>query len=460
MHSVRLVDKHGKVFRVGDSVIDFRGNTDVLKRVLPPKHPASSGKVVTSTGMYYPSVYNLKFVDAMHSNYSILVNWSDTDFGCSRRCSYCNWKTHTLLPHGAPNSERIETFIGDAIINNCKFITVSGGGDPLFDVPTNWTNIQKLALQIKSAGVLSRIITREVKEISAVIGLYDHVSISLDNESARDTVKYRHLWAGIQVECSLVMPPLPTSELVGWIPEWLSLQKKLGLKLILREDINSVWDVDLEALFECANGELIFLSKKVCLNGQYLLNDVQCHGSQLMLSGEVVIDQLLKANARIIGGAMQHLIAPSKFATYHDIDAVFQDVQNDPLYNIFFNRWLSNNYIVSELMMPTDSRVHYRLCKSKKGGHNLHLIYTADDKSADLFIGNAQYDIDRLYIDAHGIHAVNTENKQLVLQKLKSREATRLEQSDKSLFSGMRPLIERLHAFKLTKKGFKIYDIH
>lgn len=61
----------GEPVSVGDTVTDFRGEEAILTGGTPPHKPSSTGRVfvrsasaeVGWSGEYYPSVYNLKWVE-------------------------------------------------------------------------------------------------------------------------------------------------------------------------------------------------------------------------------------------------------------------------------------------------------------------------------------------------------------------------------------------------------------
>ena len=52
----------GKPVSEGDVVLDFRGEADTIMGGRPPHKPASTGRVHTSAGEFYPSVFDLKWV--------------------------------------------------------------------------------------------------------------------------------------------------------------------------------------------------------------------------------------------------------------------------------------------------------------------------------------------------------------------------------------------------------------
>ena len=116
-------------------------------------------------------------IQTSHSNFTIIVNWKAKGFGCAKACSYCNWRSSPLLPQGAQSPEAVSAFI-----RQCKksFITISGGGDPLYRFEENHAALLSMADTIKAQGFKVRVITREVQHVAKLKGIADHVSISLD----------------------------------------------------------------------------------------------------------------------------------------------------------------------------------------------------------------------------------------------------------------------------------------
>lgn len=61
----RLVDNNGQEIKNGETVKCFRGNEHTVVGYAPPKHSASSGRVITKSKQghqyeYFPSVFNLR----------------------------------------------------------------------------------------------------------------------------------------------------------------------------------------------------------------------------------------------------------------------------------------------------------------------------------------------------------------------------------------------------------------
>jgi hypothetical protein len=60
-----LVDKDGKPVGKPHTANDFRGKQHLITGGYPPRHPGSTGHVWTGDRHeYYPSVFNLKWVQA------------------------------------------------------------------------------------------------------------------------------------------------------------------------------------------------------------------------------------------------------------------------------------------------------------------------------------------------------------------------------------------------------------
>jgi hypothetical protein len=133
-------------------------------------------------------------VSVAHPNFTIIVNWKAKGFGCSKVCTYCNWRGSPLLPHGPQSPEAVSAFI-----SQCRksFITISGGGDPLYKFDDNKAALHSMAGTIKEHGFKARIITREVQQVAQLKGIVDHVSISLDDDVLRTLDAHRHQWAGM-----------------------------------------------------------------------------------------------------------------------------------------------------------------------------------------------------------------------------------------------------------------------
>lgn len=62
-----------------DTVIDFRGDKAYVRQSLgiPPHKPGSTGRIHTSTGEYYPSVFGCKWVTKTADEYHLIREYLD-----------------------------------------------------------------------------------------------------------------------------------------------------------------------------------------------------------------------------------------------------------------------------------------------------------------------------------------------------------------------------------------------
>lgn len=249
-----------------------------------------------------------------HPNFTIIVNWKAKGFGCSKVRSYCNWRGSPLLPHGPQSPTAVSAFI-----SQCKksFITISGGGDPLYKFADNHEALRSMVGTIKEHGFKVRIITREVQYVAKLKGIVDHVSISLDDEVLRTLEAHSLQWAGMDVEYSLVLPPLPTENLIALKPQYAALYKVLGRRLVLRENFNSIFPVAPEAMSFGHSG-IVFVPKALCLNSRYL-STIDCSGHDIVQDNAALTGFLMDhPDAYLFGGFVKHLIDPVVHLEYEE----------------------------------------------------------------------------------------------------------------------------------------------
>ena len=252
----------------------------------------------------------------MKRNSSILINMSDTGHGCSRNCVYCNWKTSPLLPHSIPSKAVISDFVSKS---EKDFITISGGGDPLWNLRKNYQRLTSLINFIKfDLGKKVRIITREVTEIPKLAHLVDYWSVSLDDI----VMKYRHVLDNVNnVEFTTVLPPSTTEVIKETKNFYVKLLEMLGKDLVLRENLNSLFP--LEDL-EFNRTSIKVLPKKVCLEGNYLLDKVKI-GYEIVPDREHIVNKLIHKST-LFGGIIKHIITQGVIP-YTDIDVFINRVE-------------------------------------------------------------------------------------------------------------------------------------
>ncbi len=378
-------------------------------------------------------------------NFTIIVNWKEKGFGCAKACSYCNWRSSPLLPQGAQPPEAVSTFI-----RQCKksFITISGGADPLYRFEDNYSSLVSMANTIKAEGFKVRIITREVQHVAKLKGIADHVSISLDDEIMQTLDQYRHLWAGIDIEFSIVLPPLPEKELLALKPQYSALRTLLGQRLVLRENFNSIFPLDPK-LMSFGHRGIVFVPKSLCLNSRYL-STIDCTGHEIVQDNAALIDFLMNdPDAFLFGGFVKHLIDPLVHLEYSDIDIITTSMT--------VMDQLSEQFAFTFKETSSDENYpRYFMGKAVRAGKSLQVILMNSASDARKFIFNAQYTIDRVGYNG-SLFFDPSIGEATIRQAIHTKSAMLVQgQRNMDLFHTDRQYIEQRHKSKLIKKGFVI----
>jgi hypothetical protein len=380
-------------------------------------------------------------------NFTIIINWKEKGFGCAKACSYCNWRDSALLPHGSQSAETISAFI-----TQCKksFITISGGADPLYKFDEYSGQLLAMIRIIQAHGFKVRIITREVQHIAKLRGIVDYFSISLDADVLEEIKRHRHEWVGMDIEYSLVLPPIPSADLLKLKPQYAALRSTLGNRLVLRENLNSIYPSNLSELTFGHSG-IVFVPKSLCLDGRYL-STIDSTGHEIVQDNAGLAAYLMgNPNIFLFGGMVKHLVNPTVHMEYGDIDLIALDADVIEAITVRFGFTFRET-------SPSGSYPRYFLGKSTRAGKTIQLILMHSQSDALRFIHNAQYDVDRIgysnrrfHFDGHGesatLHAINT-------KQVRTIEGPR----NLGLFHIDRPLIENRHRLKLVRKGFAIAD--
>ena len=378
-------------------------------------------------------------------NFTVIVNWKASGFGCSKACSYCNWRASPLLPQGAQSHEAVSAFV-----RQCKksFITISGGGDPLYRFEDNRTTLLSMANTIRAEGFKVRIITREVAHVAELKGIADHVSISLDDDVLQTIGDYQPQWDGIDVEFSLVLPPLPTTNLMALKPQYTALRTLLGRRLVLRENFNSIFPLD-PRLMSFGHTGIVFVPKSLCLSSRYL-STIDCTGHDIVQDNAALADFLMNdPEVFLFGGFVKHLMDPAVHLEYSDIDviALNSNIMETLAANFAFN---------FKEVSPANSYPRYFLGKSIRAGKSIQLVMMHSDADARRFIFNAQYTVDRFGY-SQGFFFDPSVGEADIRHAVHTKTATLAEgPRSMDLFHSDRRLTEQRHKSKLLKKGFVI----
>jgi len=380
-------------------------------------------------------------------NYTIVVNWKKKGFGCTKNCSFCNWRDSPLLPHGGQSAEAISTFITQC---RKKFITISGGADPLYKFGEYGDQLLAMIAVIKAQGFRVRMITREVQHVAKLRGVVDHFSISLDADVLEELARYQVEWAGMDIEYSLVLPPIPSADILRLKPQYAALRAKLGTRLVLRENLNSIFPLDMKSLSFGHSG-IVFVSKALCLSGRYL-STIDCVGHEIVQDNEALAGYLMgNPNAYLFGGMVRHLVAPTIHPDYGDIDVIATD---DSVIEELTSRF---GYTFRENAI-SKNYPRYFLGKSSRAGKPIQLILMRSHTDALKFIHNAQYDLDRIAYSNNRVLCDPQVGESATINAIKTKQARLIPgPRDQSLFHPERRLIEQKHQSKLMGKRFSIH---
>jgi hypothetical protein len=382
-----------------------------------------------------------------HVNFTIIVNWKERGFGCSKVCAYCNWRGSPLLPQGAQSEAEVRAFIRKC---SKSFITISGGGDPLYRFEENLPALLSMSDTIKEEGYKVRIITREVPHVSKLKGIADHISISLDDEVLQMLYDHQHHWdrQHLDIEFSLVLPPLPMVNLLELKTQYAALHKRLGRRLVLRENFNSIFPVDAAGM-SFGHGGIVFVPKSLCLDSRYL-STIDCKGHEIVQDNAALTGFLMGSpDAYLFGGFVKHLVDPVVHLEYNDIDVIALNTGVMEVLDLQFG-------FTFKEVSPEGAYPRYFMGKSMRAGKSIQLILMESDVDAKRFIFNAQYAVDRVgfnkgfFFDPMiGEDAIHDAIHNKVAQAVPGTRSMDLFQPDRSL-------VEQRHKSKLIKKGFLI----
>lgn len=194
---------------------------------------------------------------------SIILNFPDGEnaHGCRCKCSYCNWKTHPLAQDLIyPDFNMLDKYLK----GHSGFVTISGGGDPLYNLDKNLGRLAMLIEYLYERRFFVRIITREWDNFFKLKEIYPFLlgSFSIDNFSQ---LKERDEF----IEYSIVL----NKDIVKKIIQ--SRYKVLeGHRIIFREPLDTDFKLTLGMkglLLHYPKGE--FSTEKMCYEASYLVNN-------------------------------------------------------------------------------------------------------------------------------------------------------------------------------------------
>lgn len=381
-------------------------------------------------------------------NFTIIVNWKPKGFGCAKACGYCNWRDSALLPHGGQTTEAISTFISQC---NKSFITISGGADPLYKFDEYHDQLLAMIRAIQAQGFKVRLITREVEHLAKLRGIVDYFSISLDADVLEEIDLHRHDWDGMDIEYSLVLPPLPNTDIFALKEQYAALRAKLGKRLVLRENLNSIFPLDLGKLSFGHSG-IVFVPKRLCLSGRYL-SIIDSVGRDIVQDNEVLAGYLMsQPDVVLFGGMVKHLLNPQVHMDYGDIDVI---ALSSDVIEALSTRFAYEFKSVS----PSDSYPRYFMGRSARAGKTIQVILMHSIADASRFIFNAQYDIDRVSYSNSEFFFDPEIGEVAIRQAIDSKQVSAVQGiRSTNLFAINRHQIEQRHKLKLIRKGFSFVE--
>jgi hypothetical protein len=118
-------------------------------------------------------------------NRTVIVNYADetTRFGCRFDCSFCSWKERAEEQGDIyPTRDGLQSFLKG--FEGYK-VTLSGGGDPLYDLDRNGTRLRTLVDWIHELGFLVEVVTKETRNVAMSFGMAAPRYIPIASDAAR-----------------------------------------------------------------------------------------------------------------------------------------------------------------------------------------------------------------------------------------------------------------------------------
>ena len=192
----------------------------------------------------------------------------------------------------------------------------------------------------------------------------------------------------MDVEYSLVLPPLPTQEIVRLRPQYAAMHRSLGRRMVLRENLNSIHRLDFSAL-RFGHSGIVHVPRRLCLDGRYLTT-IDCVGHELVQDNEALAGYLMgDPRMYLFGGFVRHLLNPRVHLEYGDIDVLAVDS------GVMAELSQRFGFAFTEVSAP-DSHPRYFIGRSSRAGKTIQLVLMTSKAHVLQFVMNAQYDVDRV----------------------------------------------------------------
>lgn len=114
---------------------------------------------------------------------SIFLNFSKNGHGCRNSCPFCYWKNNAIFKENSqiiPSDADIDDFLKYA---RRRTVTISGGGDPLWNFEKNKGHLYRIIDKLHSSGRTVELITRDyitlISHIDEISNMFDYFSFSI-----------------------------------------------------------------------------------------------------------------------------------------------------------------------------------------------------------------------------------------------------------------------------------------
>jgi hypothetical protein len=221
--------------------------------------------------------------DRRTMNRSIILNFprADGSHGCRFSCDFCSWKdTKEVMGDLTPTPGAVAEFLAD--YQGYK-VTLSGGGDPLFDYERNGPRLRALAEQLHGLGLLVEVVTKEIALVDRRLEeLSEFVDAWSFSEEKRTTLLHRLLARTPLARVSKVLGP---RDRPGDLMSYADFYAYGGAyQVLLREDYLSPLPAALLAAVAGAEkdhpGVVRYLRESVCADNLFLVGREERHGPQ------------------------------------------------------------------------------------------------------------------------------------------------------------------------------------
>ena len=169
----------------------------------------------------------------------IFLNFSTSHFGCGQHCPFCIYSMLDWTEYWYPNKEDIQDYL--KLFPKGGTISISGGGDPLFQITKNKEKLAQLISWVKEEGYYIDLVTSYwmlIPKHYDVLKDIDSWSFSIEtlNPQLKEVVTFlRQHNKNVRIT-KLVNPTGP----IDWekLEEWVDFYHQKRVHLILRENFS------------------------------------------------------------------------------------------------------------------------------------------------------------------------------------------------------------------------------